>query len=96
MIFEYILVTLLIIFMASTILVWLLSMRYVNWELAKEKGLSTGLKVWGGYRHSWAKQFIIEKGKVVLPAIDKLRFYSSIAVVIGIVASIVFKYVINA
>lgn len=62
-----------VVFVICHVAIQLLSIAYVDWKKAKEKGVAIGLAVWGGYRHEWAQEFVSGSKLNVMVKLDKVR-----------------------
>lgn len=96
MFLSYLTIMAVVIFAASNILLFILSAVYLDWKLARSKGVLIPLLVFGGYRHSWALEYIYKNGMGVMVLLDKFRYFSIVAVVVLLPLSFVYGLIVNA
>lgn len=84
------------VYVVSHILLMLISVQYLNWKLARSKGVLMQLLVLGGYRQRWALGFVENQGKYVMAFLDNVRHKAIVAVFVLLPVYMFYGWVINA
>ena len=85
-----------VVFAVSHVMLVLLSIIYVDWQRARERGVALQIFVFGGFRHKYTHEFVPPAELAKLRVLDFVRYYSSISLLVLLLGSLGYVFTVDA